>query len=319
MSSSSAPAASAPSIAVVGNLNLDLRTSPLAPSPAILADGETSAERIVETVGGGGANTSAAIASLGGTAHFCCAIGGDDLGRRLVRFLQGIGVEMHASAKAVPTGRSVALTWSTHQRHFVSSLPNTHLLEETDVDLALLARAGCRHLYRCDVWFAERMLPQGNTSLLRRAREAGMETSVDINWDPAWGGGPDCAAGRERRAWLQATLPYVSFAHGNERELGVFTGSSSLQDSVRRLRDWGVQTVIVHRGARGCAAVGAAGWIEVPPAQVSRIVNETGTGDVFTAAFLLAEGQPLPDRLRAGAAAAASHLQGERELIPALD
>ena len=308
-----------PAIAVIGNLNLDLRTSPISPSPAILADGETSAERIMETVGGGGANTSAAIAALGGTAHFCCAIGGDELGRRLVRFLEGVGVRMHPAVKPVPTGRSLALTWDTHQRHFVSSLPNTHLLEAADVDLGLLARAGCRHLYRCDVWFAERMLAQGNASLLRRAREAGIETSVDINWDPAWGAGPDRGPARERRAWLQAALPFASFAHGNERELGVFTGSSSLQDSVRRLRDWGVGTVIVHRGARGCAAAGAGGWTEVPPATVSRIVNETGTGDVFTAAFLLAEGRPLEERLRAGAAAAASHLQGERDFIPALD
>jgi len=317
MSASIVPAA-APAVAVVGNLNLDLRTSPLVPSPGILADGETSAETITETVGGGGANTAAAIAALGGRAHFCCAIGDDDLGARLVRFLEGIGVGMHPAAKPVPTGRSLALTWSTHQRHFVSSLPNTHLLEEADVDLSLLVRHGCRHLYRADVWFAERMLPGGNASLLRRAREAGLETSLDINWDPCWGGSPDAGNARQRREWLEAALPFVSFAHGNERELGVFTGSTSLQDSVQRLRDWGVETVIVHRGGKGCAAAGAAGWLEVPPAAVARIVNETGTGDVFTAAFLLAEGQPLEQRLQAGAAAAASHLQGARDFIPPL-
>jgi sugar/nucleoside kinase (ribokinase family) len=305
-------------VAIVGNLNLDLRTSPITPSAAILADGETSAERITETVGGGGANTAAAAAVLGGRAHFCCAIGRDELGRRLVGFLESMGVAMHPAVKPVATGRSLALTWDTHQRHFVSSLPNTHLLEETDVDLEALRRYGCRQLYRADVWFAEGMLPEGNASLMRRAREAGMETSLDINWDPVWGAGADGDRSRERRAWLRAALPFVSFVHGNERELAVFTGAASTQESVRLLREWGAGAVVVHRGAQGCAAATAGGWLEVPPVSVTRIVNETGTGDVFTAAFLLAQGMPLEDRLRSGAAAAASHLQGTRELIPPL-
>jgi sugar/nucleoside kinase (ribokinase family) len=307
-----------PAIAVVGNLNLDLRTSPISPSPAILSDGETSAEQIVETVGGGGANTAAALAALGGKPSFCCAVGGDELGRRLVRFLEAQGVQVHAAVKNVPTGRSLALTWDTHQRHFVSSLPNTHLLEEADVDLAKLLRRGCRHLYRADVWFAERMLPRGNTSLLRRAREAGMDTSLDINWDPAWAEGPDHPRATERRDWLRSALPFVTYVHGNERELAFFTGAASTADCVRLLREWGAGAVIVHRGARGCAAATGGGWLEVPAVPVSRIVNETGTGDVFTAAFLLAEGQPLGERLSAGASAAARHLQGTQDFIPPL-
>ncbi len=305
-------------IAVVGNLNLDLRTSPIPPSPSILSDGETSAERIVETVGGGGANTAAAISALGGRPHFCCAVGNDELGQRLVRFLEARGVCVHPAVKEVPTGHSLALTWTTHQRHFVSSLPNTHLLEESDVDVQMLVRHGCRHLYRADVWFAERMLPEGNTSLLRRARQAGMETSLDINWDPQWGEGADSAQGRQRREWLAATLPWVTFVHGNERELAVFTGGTSTAESVRLLRSWGAQAVVVHRGANGCAAATAEGWIEVAALPVTRMVNETGTGDVFTAAFLLAEGLPLQERLRAGASAAARHLQGAQDLLPPL-
>ena len=103
-------------------------------------------------------------------------------------------------------------------------LPNTRRLEESDVDLEMLRRQGCRHLYRADVWFADRMLPEGNASLMRRAREAGMETSLDVNWDPVWGLVTDSARARERMAWLRSTLPFVSFVHGNERELSVFTG-----------------------------------------------------------------------------------------------
>jgi fructokinase len=306
-------------VAIVGNLNLDIRTCPVPSSDAILKDGETGIETIHESVGGGGAATAAAIAMMGGQAHFCCSIGHDERGRRLLGFMQGIGVHVHASIKPVTTGLSIALTWDTHQRHFVSSLPNTRLLEESDVDFEVLRLKGCRHLYRADAWFADRMLPAGNASLFRHARESGMETSLDINWDPVWSRARDGEQARERIAWLKSALPFVSFVHGNEQELSVFTGASPVERCARLLMQWGAGAVIIHRGARGCAAASASGWIEVPAVPVTRIVNEVGTGDVFTAAFLLTPDLPLDERLRACAAAAAHHLQGTQSYIPRLD
>jgi sugar/nucleoside kinase (ribokinase family) len=306
-------------VAIVGNLNLDIRTSPIASSNAIMEDGETGIEMIHESVGGGGAATASAIAMMGGEAHFCCGIGDDERGRRLRDFMKGIGVHIHESIKPVATGLSIALTWDTHQRHFVSSLPNTRLLEESDVDLETLRRAGCRHLYRADAWFADRMLPSGNASLLRRAREAGMETSLDINWDPLWSHARDAERAAERISWLKGALPHVSFVHGNERELARFTGAPPGEQSAMALLRWGAGAVIIHKGAHGCAAVTANGIIEVPAVPVTRIVNEAGTGDVFTAAFLLTPDLPLEERLRACAAAAAQHLEGARSYIPRMD
>ena len=145
-----------------------------------------------------------------------------------------------------------------------------------------------------------------------------METSLDVNWDPVWSAGADTDCSRERRAWLRATLPFVSFAHGNERELALFTGASSIVESVRLILEWGARAVIVHRGAKGCAGATLQGWIEVPAVPVVRIVNETATGDVFTAAFLLSDGMALEERLQAASAAAASHLQGTRDFVPPL-
>ena len=44
-------------IGIVGNLNVDYRTSPIAAGAAILSDGETAVGIIEETLGGGAANT----------------------------------------------------------------------------------------------------------------------------------------------------------------------------------------------------------------------------------------------------------------------
>ena len=42
------------SLIVVGNINRDVKTSPISGGAAILSDGETAAESITETIGGGG-------------------------------------------------------------------------------------------------------------------------------------------------------------------------------------------------------------------------------------------------------------------------
>jgi sugar/nucleoside kinase (ribokinase family) len=308
----------APPFAVVGNINLDLRTSPVDPTPSLFADGETSLESVQEAIGGGGANTALAAARMGGAVHFCGCVGDDELGTRLAARLRGFGVATHIAVKPVATGRSIALCWSNHHRHFLSSLPNTACLGEEDVDVAALASLGCRHLYRADAWFSDPMLFGGNARLLRAARARGIDTSIDINWDPAWLQGRAAPAVAARIDALGAALAHVTWVHGNERELLFFTGASEIRDAARRLLDLGAGGVIVHRGPRGCAALEAGEWIEVPARPVARIASETGTGDVFTAAFLCGQGTPLPALLEECGRRAAEHLEGTIAYLPPL-
>lgn len=306
-------------VAIVGNLNLDYRTSPIPAGPAVLSDGETSVGEIYETLGGGAANTAVAAARLGGRVHLCACVGNDALGRRLEDQLLAMGVIARLSRKSRTTGRSIALTWDTHQRHFLSCLPSSAELSDADVDLASLWDAGCRHLYRADIWFAPRMLEAGNVRLMQAARSLGMQTSLDINWDPVWSGA-DASAIAPRLAAVADMLPHVTYAHGNEREICRFTGEQAIAGAVRWIFDRGTDAVIIHRGPRGCAAYTAnGGRIEVPARRLDRVVSETGTGDVFTAAFLLLPYLSLTQRLEMCAEIAARHLEGSVNLLPPLD
>jgi sugar/nucleoside kinase (ribokinase family) len=318
MTTPSPVAISTSPIAVVGNLNLDYRTSPILAGSEVMSDGETTVGEIYETLGGGGANTAVAAARLEGRVHLCACVGDDALGRRLEDNLVSMGIVARLGKKAQPTGRSIALTWDTHQRHFLSCLPSSAELSEADIDLASLWDAGCRHLYRADVWFAPRMLEGGNQRLLQSARSLGMETSLDINWDPMWSG-DDAAAIAPRLAAVAGLLPHVTYAHGNEREICRFTGKQEIEQAVRWILDRGAGAVILHRGPRGCAAFTANGGdIEVPARPVERVVSETGTGDVFSAAFLLLPHLPLNQRLEMCAEVAARHLEGSVNLLPRL-
>jgi len=309
-----------PAIAVVGNINADLKTSVLHASPALFADGETSVPEIYETIGGGGANIAVAAALLGARVHFCGCVGEDRLGNDLAQCLRRHGVTPHLCRRGSSTGRSINLTWDNRHRHFLSSLPNNLLLTAADVDIPALALAGCRHLFRADVWFSTELLDGGNSRLFAQARALGIETSLDVNWDPEWTRDPNSPLSISHKEQLRRALPHVSWVHGNERELTIFSGADDLPRTCRLLIEQGAGGVIVHRGERGAAAfLPDQGWIEQPACPVASIVCESGSGDVFSAAFMHFAALPMPARLARCCEIASRYLEGALKLIPRLE
>ena len=213
-------------LCVVGNVNRDVKTAPVPPGGYLFEDGETSTDFIRETVGGGGANSALAAAALGADVSFAGKVGADEWGRRLEAALEAGGVRvLLARDPANPTGTSINLVFDTGRRHFVSCLPSSATLRFEDLDLSILEGGG--HLLRADVWFSEPMLFGGNERLLRAARDAGLATSIDLNWDPMWGRAPEEVI-RQRKGAVRAVLPLVDLAHGNVRELRAFAEADDL-------------------------------------------------------------------------------------------
>ena len=158
---------------------------------------------IVETIGGGGANSACAAAALGGSVRFVGKVGADTLGERLRHAMESHGVQTRlARDPHCATGTTVALSLANRQRHFLSCLPNNESLRFEDLDLTALD--GCAHLLRADVWFSRAMLEGGNLRLFSDARRRGIATSLDINFDPCWSTGAREEIGR-RKALLRET------------------------------------------------------------------------------------------------------------------
>ena len=59
--------------------------------------------------------------------------------------------------------------------------------------------------------------------------------------------------------------------------------------------------------------------VQVPAEGVSQVACEAGTGDIFTAAFLLRDGLEPRRRLTECNAVAARHLSGRGDFLPRLD
>lgn len=304
-------------LCVVGNINRDFKTAPLAASERLFHDGETPADSISETIGGGGANSACAAAALGAKVMFLGKIGDDDLGNRLERALHRHRVDTRLSrASSVCTGNSIALTYTNGQRHFISCQPNNESLALEDLDLN--AMQGAKHVFRADIWFSNAMLHGGNAKLFRAARDMGMRTSIDLNWDPRWGIASIDEVSARKQAIVKV-LSLVHMAHGNVRELNEFANSRRLENSLERLEEWGVEAVVVHMGADGAGYYHRGKLIVEPAAKVERHSNATGTGDLLSVCMMLLDEYPdAQEKLRLANKIVGEFIEGKRVLIPTL-
>lgn len=306
-------------LGVVGNLNRDLKTSPLRAGAHLFEDGETTVTAIHETVGGGAANSACSAAALGARVAFLGKVGADALGERLEAVLRRQGIATHLVHDAtVATGTTVNLNYASGQRHFISALPNNAALRVEELDLGVLT--GCDHLLRADVWFSEALLFGGNAVLFAAAQAAGTAISLDLNWDPQWGVAA-AAVVQERKAAVRALLPLVTLAHGNVRELCAFSDAPDLRSALGRLEAWGVGAVVVHLGAEGAGYYSQGQLTVAEPAPPERIVQSTGSGDVLSVCMMLLHTQTqitMLERLHLANGIVAAFMAGQCQFIPAL-
>jgi sugar/nucleoside kinase (ribokinase family) len=307
-------------LCVVGNLNRDLKAAPIDPEPTLFNDGETSVAWIVETTGGGGANCACAAAYLGAKVGFMGRVGRDALGERLEAVLKRKGIVTYLRrVENASSDTSINLTFKTGTRHFFSCLKTNSLLCLGDLDLDGLGQY--EHLLRADIWFSEEMLFGGNAGLFQRARQTGLSTSIDLNWDPLWGVAPTVEIQRRKGA-VRDVLPLVDLVHGNVRELTIFCDTDDLGKALTMLEKWGVGGVVVHMGSQGAGYYSRGEWIVEPPALAGEQVQTTGTGDVLSVCMMLLHRRrdmPITDQLRLANAIVARFIEGQLPLIPVLD
>jgi len=306
-------------LAIVGSICRDVKMGAIRPGTYLLEDGETPTAFVKETIGGGGANSALAAASLAAEVRFCGKVGTDALGERLEQLLvrRGVTSFIRRDPQAA-TGSSLVLSFENGGRHFISWQPNNYSLAMADIDLAMLP--GAEHLLRADVWFSEPMLAGGNAELLQAARARGLGTSLDLNWDPCWGSA-EAATIAARKAAVRRILPLVDVVHGNVRELERFADCGDLEATLRQITAWGAGAIVVHMGADG-AGYYCRGQLTVSPAvPVPQYNNTVGSGDLLSVCMMLLHGRseiPPGDRLRLANSIVSEFIAGKRGVIPEL-
>ncbi len=261
-----------------------------------LAIGTDCSGDIHRTRGGSAANVAAAAALMGRAdvrVRFLGCVGPDPAGDALVLDLAERGVDVRVQRRG-RTGAVVILVDASGERTMIPNRMASGLLER--VDQAWLKGVALLHVPAYG-FCAE---PVGTSSIdaLHRVRARGGLTSVDAS-----SVGMLASFGRDRVLGLLDDLrPDHLLANADEAE---FLGLLQRPDWTERT------TVVVKRGADATLVLApGADAVAVPVTPVREVLDTTGAGDAFAAAYLtsvLAGGTPA-DAAAYGNAAAADAL-----------
>jgi sugar/nucleoside kinase (ribokinase family) len=257
-------------VSVVGELNLDLIFYGL-PQELVL-EREHLAKDLSITLGSSSAIFAHNLALLGNKVGFSSSIGSDPLGEICLERLGESGVDLAKVRRFA--GKTTGLTVILPQRkgRYILTYPGTmYTMSVQDLDLNYVF--GAKHLHLSSYFLQKAMRP-GLVELFRKAKEAGLTTSLDTNDDP------------EDR-WsdeLQLVLKYVDILLPNEHEACKL---AKVDDPSRaaELLSQKVPLVVIKRGSQGAIAHrGTEKFAASPP--VIDSVDPVGAGDSFDAGFV---------------------------------
>lgn len=257
--------------------------------------------------GGNATNFALGCASLGLRTGLVACLGGDPTSTFLAAELRrGNVVSFVKIRKALEAGRTIALTHADGSRQLLTYNGSNLAFAPADIPAKSL---DARHVHRSGYWWTPKLQGKPTRDLLRRARNRGAETSLDIATDP--GGWTEA-----RRRLVLAVLPEVTMFFANEAEVvGIFE-TSDLRHAASEAHALGADILAVHQGPRGCTVASGGSFVRVPAFRV-RARNPTGTGDLFNAGFVygMLRRWEIPRCARFANAVAAARVEG-RHLYP---
>ncbi|WCJ59864.1 ribokinase [Fontisphaera persica] len=279
-----------PRIVVVGSSNTDM----VVQTPRIPRPGETLlGGRFTLAAGGKGANQAVAAARAGGRVAFVCRLGRDWFGDQALQGFKADGVETRWLVRDAqePSGVALIAVAADGENSIVVAPGANRRLSRHDVAAAVPA------IQKARVVLAQLEVPLAAVqATVRQARKAG--AMMILNPAPA-------------QPLPESLLRQIHLLTPNETEAEILTGVKvdsprAAAKAALRLRQRGVESVLVTLGARGVWVASGAESAHVPGFKV-RAVDTTAAGDVFNGALAvaLAEGQALLPAVRFAQAAAA--------------
>ena len=252
-----------------------------------------------ETSGGSAANTMAGVAALGLRAGFIGQVADDQLGRIFEHDMRSLGVRFDkpAIAQGLPTGRCLILVTPDAQRTMNTCPGASHELTIEALNADLIRSAAITFLEGY-LWGPERPR-QAMLKAAEIARTADRSVAFTLSESL-------CIPGRREGVLGMIEQGLVDLLFGNEDELLHLTGSADLDGAIAALSGK-VRTLVATRGAAGALTVEKGIRTEISAAQVDRVVDTTGAGDLFAAGYLAAccRGHSAERCLQSGALAAA--------------
>lgn len=250
--------------------------------------GSKTVGRFVGTFAGGTeANVACAAARLGGRVGVFGRVGDDARGQLLKDAFErdNVATDHLVQVAGERSATTAVLLDATGEKSVVYQPMPSAPLDLARLDEALRV---ARVVY---------LMPYALDDLLavsRLARERGSLVAIDLEAAVA----PDTEA-------MQARISAADIVFFNEEGFRRATGKSPNEETLAAVRRSGPSLVAVTLGGAGAVALDKSGFAH-QPAFATQVVDTTGAGDTFNAAFLVAylSGEPLAVALRNACAAA---------------
>jgi len=286
---------SATNLLVFGDLNMDMigRVDEW-PAPG----GECLCPQLELHCGGVGTNCALAIPPWGIKVRLLGCVGQDRFGDLLLDRLRKTGVDISGvqrSSRSL-TGILYINVTCDGQRTFFGSRGANQFIRPLHVPAGSLLSSDAAHLVGYS--FLNPGPEKVARQILRHFHSRGKRVSLDVGMEPS----------KRIPKKILRLLPQVDLLFVSSDEAAILTGRSNPRESFLQLERAGAREIVMKIGKRGCLISEGGILREVPPFAV-RVVDSTGAGDAFTAAFLQARirgWSTLEAALAANAAGAAA-------------
>jgi sugar/nucleoside kinase (ribokinase family) len=275
-------------VVVVGELNVDIILNDIESLPRI--GKEIMAGSMSVTLGSSSAIFASNLSALGCSVAFIGKIGKDNFAEVVLSSLEGKRVDTSHIIKSVTlaTGATIVLNYD-QDRANVTYPGAMNELSIDDIDFEFLSAARHMHFANC---FMQPGIRSDLPLLFRKAKELGLTTSLDTQWDP-------------EEKWelpLPQLLPWVDIFLPNLAEFKCLTASDTVENGLRKISSYS-NLIVIKNGSEGAMAWNGKELISQPAFENNNIVDCIGAGDSFDAGFIMdyIGGKPLSKCLETGA------------------
>lgn len=258
-------------VIVVGELNVDLILNSIDSFPEI--GKEKIAKDMTLTLGSSSAIFASNLSSLGAKVTFVGKIGDDAFGNLVKESLgsKKVNTDFLITSKNFNTGATIVLNYS-EDRAMVTYPGAMEDLTINDIKEEMINSA--RHLHFSS-YFLQPGMQSGLLKLFKIAKENGLTTSLDIQWDP-------------KEEWnfdYKEVLPFVDVFLPNEQEVLLLTGEKKFEDALKKLSTF-AKKIAVKLGSKG-SMVATNGKSSFKESYLNKnVVDAIGAGDSFNAGFI---------------------------------
>ena len=260
-------------VIVVGELNVDIILNRIDRFPEI--GKEILAGSLDLTLGSSSAIFASNLSSLGSRVAFIGKIGKDEFASTVLDNLKSkmVNTSNIFTSETHNTGATIVLNFD-QDRAMVTYPGAMGDLKLEDIDWEFLSTAS--HLHFSSI-FLQPGIRNDLPLLFSKAKSLGLTTSFDPQWDPS----------EKWNVNLSELLPQLDVFMPNLTEFTLLTGTSSLEDGIKHIKQYAPElTLVVKNGVNGAFGWDGAEILHQPAFLNKNVVDCIGAGDSFNAGFL---------------------------------